>query len=269
MLKTPSMSHLRRFLRRNTRMIRLLRNWRRAVTSKWSKRPLDYLEFRNGSRIYSPGTLDLAFLFNEIWVDRVYSPAGYDISDGDRVVDIGANIGTFAIYAATSATNVHVCCCEPYPDCVHWLRKNIEASGLSNIEVVPKAVAGRSELRMLQIEPTNWIVNRLASGEDAHNGIPIECVSLDDVFEQNQIEKCDLLKLDCEGSEYEILQQCRPETLNRVRRIVGEYHKSCSAGQTGESLQRLLEIRGFVVDRHESFPAGSGMFYANRERMKM
>lgn len=119
---------------------------------------------------------------------------------------------------------------------------------------------------MLQIEPTNWIVNRLASREDAHDGIPIECVSLDDVFEQKQIEKCDLLKLDCEGSEYEILQRCRPETLNHVRRIVGEYHESsCSAEQSGESLQRLLECRGFVVGL-ESFPAGGGMFYANRER---
>ena len=213
--------------------------------------------------------MDLAFLFHEIWVDRIYSPPGYEVRDGETVVDVGANIGMFSIFAATSAKGVRVYSYEPFTANVHWLRKNINSSLLSNVFVDGQAVAGSRGIRTLRVEPSNWIVHHLAMTDATDHGLPVECVSLDDVLASNAIEICDLLKLDCEGSEYEILRGCRPATLGRVKRIVGEYHEFPGDGNSGQGLCCLMESRGFVVERFKPFEDGGGIFCARNRRLSV
>ena len=79
-------------------------------------------------------------------------------------------------------------------------------------------------------------------------GVAVDSVSFDDLMNKESIDHCDLLKLDCEGSEYEILQRCAPDTLRRVRRIVGEFHEGPHLSGTGADLCRFLESRSFRID---------------------
>ncbi len=76
------------------------------------------------------------------------------------------------------------------------------------------------------------------------------------------VERCDLLKIDCEGSEYEILQGCTPDALSRVRRIVGEYHEGPYINGTGKELCRFLESRSFRIDHLSPLEVDSGVFCA-------
>lgn len=249
--------------RTDLRLVRLLKNWREALACEWSGAPLRRALLKNGVVIDAPEALDLAFLFHEIWVRRTYSPPGFGIGRGDVVVDVGGNVGVFATYAATAAPGVSVYSYEPFPGNVEWLRRNVEASGLGNVRVFDEAVAGAPGERALHVNPSSWIVHSLVREEGgAGHDVTVRCVTLDQVFESNGIARCDLLKVDCEGSEYEILMGCRPETLGRVRRIVGEYHEGPHIGGTGRELRRFLEANAFRVDHLGPLEVDSGIFYA-------
>jgi FkbM family methyltransferase len=256
------LSRLPQRARRDLRLIGLLTNWRDALASEVSGAPLKGLRLRNGVVLDSPGTLNLAFLFHEIWVREIYAPPGYEIGPGQSVIDVGANIGVFAAYAATRAPGVRVFAYEPFPGNVEWLRRNVGASGLAEkVSVRQEAVAGERGERVLHVNPESWIVHSLVREDaSASEEIAVTCVTLDDALDGNGIERCDLLKLDCEGSEYEILRGCTPAALARVGRIVGEYHD----GQygTGEELCRFLESRSFRIDRFEQMDAGCGLICA-------
>ena len=68
-----------------------------------------------------------------------------------------------------------------------------------------------------------------------------------------------LLKLDCEGSEYEILQT---DTFRSVRYVVGEFH-TCAAGDPVSGL-KILEEQGFYLDVWAPFPGNeAGEFWAS------
>lgn len=247
--------------RRDIRLILMLHNWREALAAEWNGAPLKELRLRNNVVLGGPSTIDLAFLFHEIWVREVYTPPGYKIRAGNVIIDVGANIGVFATYAATRAHGVKVYAYEPFPENVNWLRKNIESSRLANVEIHQQAVAGSSGVRFLQSDPKHWIMHSL-SGREANGGdLAVNCVSLDEIIGRHQIKQCDLLKLDCEGSEYEILQGCAPDTLRRVRRIVAEYHEGPHHIGTGRELCRFLEARSFRIDGFKA-DVNSGYFNA-------
>lgn len=254
---------------RDLKTVRLLRNWPEFLRAELRREPVTRVRLRNGVIIDAPAALDLEFLFTEIWLWEVYTPRDYQIREGDTVVDIGANIGVFSTYAATRAPGVRVFAYEPFPDSVDWLRRNVAASRLANIRVTPKAVAGGVETRVLQVQTDQWVMHSLASdgsperGPDSA-GVAVQCIGLDDVVREQSIERCDLLKLDCEGSEYEILESCSPETLARVQKITAEFHEGPGIEGTGAGLRDFLRSRGFTVDVFESTGGGAGHICARR-----
>jgi len=80
--------------------------------------------------------------------------------------------------------------------------------------------------------------------------LSVRALSMADAFEMLGIESCDLLKLDCEGAEYAILFDTPQPVLERVQRIVMEYHDNI-VQHTHHDLARFLNDRGFRV---ETFP---------------
>jgi hypothetical protein len=62
-------------------------------------------------------------------------------------------------------------------------------------------------------------------------------ITLDEVFRVHEIDRCKLLKIDCEGMEYEILPGAR--VLDRVEYLAGEFHASASLQDRGWNPERL------------------------------
>ena len=257
-----SLSRLARIphrLRADAKIVAMARSWPALLEAKVTRHPVPRIELRNGVVLEGPPGLDLNFLFHEIWIDETYSPPGYEITDDDVVIDIGGNIGVFATYAATRARNVSVHSFEPDPDNVKCFSSTVARSGLTNVRLEALAVAGTADPRRLYLSSCpgyHSLVNELH--EDVVGTIDVGCTTLDRII--STTSRCDLLKIDCEGGEYEILRTAAPETLARVHQTVLEYHNGPTG--TGHTLARMLEDRGFRIDVFRAFDHRVGLLCA-------
>lgn len=247
-------------LRQDAEIITICKNWREFLQAKWSGGEYNKIILRNGVSLECPQEISLGFLFSEIWVDRVYNPPNYEIKEGDTIIDIGANIGVFAIYAATAAPNVTVYSYEPFPQNFAYLKKNVVESNLKNVKINEKAVASKVGERTLKISHA-WILHALTD-DNEESGISVKCTTLNEILED--MPNCNMLKFDCEGGEYEILYSCSPENLAKIDKIVGEYHQKDAEKMNGDSLCLFLKENNFRIDYFHSFNNHCGLICATK-----
>ena len=69
------------------------------------------------------------FLYNEIFVERIYDQHDMNLGQHPIILDVGANIGLFALYAAERFPTSVIYCFEPAPPCLAALRKNVAILG--------------------------------------------------------------------------------------------------------------------------------------------
>ncbi|MGB3327727.1 MAG: FkbM family methyltransferase [Thermomicrobiales bacterium] len=188
----------------------------------------------------------------EAFIDRLYQRYGFAIEPGWHVVDIGAAIGEFTVLAAR-VPGTTVIACEPFPGSVDLLRENIALNLLSNVTVLPVAVAGERGTMILDLrgnEPLKFVstMHEVPSRADAvpAGHLAVAAIPLAEVLARTPGRHIDLLKLDCEGAEYDILMQAAPATLAAVDRIVMEYHDTTTP-HTHPELERFLTDAGFEV----------------------
>ena len=182
------------------------------------------------------------------------------------VVDLGANVGLFALRAARVARRV--VSYEPFPGNVEQLRRN--ARVWPEVELVPEAVAGKpGTLRLYRpkAEGLSGLHSAYRDGAnltDAFDEVP--ATTLDQLFERHQIADCELLKIDVEGAEYDILYAASDATFARIRRIYGEYHNVRPEDPSTRiaALSAFLGSKGFDVELAPKQKDNLGMFYAVR-----
>jgi FkbM family methyltransferase len=160
---------------------------------------------------------------------------------GGVIVDIGANIGAFSLLAARNPTAT-VYAYEPVRTTFELLEQNIALNGIGDrVHPFNLGVTARREERGIAIDPNGSPFNSLY-GPAAET---VRCVGLDDILADNAIETCDLLKLDCEGAEFEILYGASAATLSRIQRICLEYHEQPAEGFRANDLVGYLGAHGF------------------------
>ena len=104
-------------------------------------------------------------------------------------------------------------------------------NGIKNVTITPKAVwkfATQLELDISLQEPLQ-ITSGVAE-KTIGKSIRVEAVSLAEVLRSSKLSSVDLVKLDCEGAEFDILLGSRPETVKAFQRIVMEHHDGRRAG---------------------------------------
>lgn len=184
----------------------------------------------------------------------------------DCVVDLGGNVGLFALRASQVANRV--ISYEPFPGNVEQFRRNTRA--WPEVELVPEAVADKSgTLRLYR--PQGDGLSGLHSAyrdapnlSDAFDDVP--AITLDLLFERHQVAECQLLKIDVEGAEYDILYAASDAAFARIRRIYGEYHNVRPEDPSTRiaALSAFLGSKGFEVELAPKQKDNLGMFYAVR-----
>jgi len=182
-------------------------------------------------------------MIDEIWAFRKYDYFGYKVNPGEIVVDIGANIGTFSLYAAKVCGASRVISFEPFPDNYKILSNNIEQNLLRNVTCINEAVAGDRGNRSLGLDSVDPGSHSLVTGSFGRT-VEVECCTVEDIFQRFSLTKIDYLKMDCEGAEYEILENAISR-LPQIGRISMETHTT--SNRKAEDLERLLCTNGFDV----------------------
>lgn len=142
-----------------------------------------------------------------------------DVKD-KTVVDIGANIGDTAIYFALKGAR-RVIAFEPFPKIFHIAQRNVKVNGLDDKIVLINAGCGYDgEVRVREDIESNASTQLVDFGE----GIKVPVFSLNTIVSKFNIEKGSVLKVDCEGCEYDLFRNANKETLNRFEKIQIEYH---------------------------------------------
>lgn len=202
-----------------------------------------------------------SFTFYENLIRKDYLRGGIALRPGDTVVDVGANIGSFSVLAASIVgPGGRVISFEPVGETFGRLEENIALNGLCNVQRRRAAV----DVECGVLELHTGVKSAFATahlkdipGNDRTVEV-VECLTLARVFEEYRIDRINLLKLDCEGSEHGIIESLTPDLAARIDQIAMEVHPV-----EGRSAQALGEaLRGLGFD----YEAGSIWFARNRNR---
>lgn len=189
------------------------------------------------------------FAFYETVIRRDYLQGGVELKPGQTVIDIGANIGGFALVAAQAVGDSgRVIAVEPERHTFDRLERNIAHNGFEQVTALKLAVGGAPGETMLYTFGNPLMSSIVPDESDApppEGAQVVEVVTLNQLIEQQQVERCDLLKMDCEGAEYDIIDSLDAATAERIGRIVMETHPV--EGRTVNGLTKRLESLGFEV----------------------
>lgn len=243
-----------------------IRSWK--IIKNWYAYPLCYFNLIKDPTVFhisngpdllirSPNKFTDIHIFTEIWIDGEYDEHDFEINSNDTIIDIGAHTGFFSLKAATMCTKGKIFSYEALPANFEMLKKNLKLNAISNIHAKNIAVSknnGKCKL-YLKHDSTNSLVKK------AENFIEIPTVNLEQIFDENNLNDCDLLKLDCEGSEYDILFNTNSKTLKKIKKICMEYHVIPEHNYTDKELISFLELNNFKVKK-KNISKNTGMIFA-------
>jgi FkbM family methyltransferase len=226
----------------------------------------DQLTLQSGLRISAPKDVPLVALFRDIWVSRCYAPADPMLRRPPDIIDIGANVGVFSLWAACTYPEARIVAVEPSNRMCKYLRGNVAANGLSRIHVVHAAchaVCGEATLYTPGDEVMNSLYALDSQGSVFRPLQQTKVTSLAALFAQHDVRDGAFLKLDCEGAEYEILYAAPADVLRRIACISMEYHLGFNEHQP-EELARHLRQHGFHVSIGAPVCPDAGYLHARR-----
>jgi FkbM family methyltransferase len=216
---------------------------------------------RNGARI------QIGRGVNHVPIIEIFMRHDYGtIPDGATVLDLGANIGTFSIYAAITAHGATIYSYEPAPQYFQLLHHNVRLNGVERqVRCFDLALADSEGSRDLIIEPGGRPFPSLVQHDgDSGSSVRVPCTTLAEIMTANGIERIDLLKMDCEGAEYEILFGTSPDVLAKIVEIRMEIHNLGIEGCEPARLKDYLQSRDFVITRDEPFSPSEGTLWVRR-----
>ena len=195
-------------------------------------------------------------VFKEIFMADVYNINYLTkiLPEEPVVVDIGANAGYFDVLLLSKINKAKIFAYEPLPHNINMINSVIKQSSWlqQNLYFYQKAVTGIKKANLeLYMENTSnsQVVASVFPDFDTRNNskISVPCISLTDIVEQNNLLHIDLLKMDCEGSEYDIIYNTDKNYIRRIKIMVAEVHDLDNEKNNISALTIYLKSLGFSV----------------------
>jgi FkbM family methyltransferase len=209
----------------------------------------DVLRTRDGLEIGIRRNRWDARIVRETFLERPYVRY-YQGGPAPVVVDIGSYIGDFALYAAWKL-NARVVAYEPTAENYALLRENVERNGLQDrVTTVNEAVGTGGELVLNVAQGASDEIHVSAYWYPGAERRTVRCATLQEVCDRHVLERIDLLKVDCEGGEYDIFLDAPDALFDRIGSIVFEWHTTDGWEERLPRVKDRLRERGFQLRQH-------------------
>ena len=193
---------------------------------------------------------------SELWcIDEIVRDNDYLLDkfvglECKTLFDIGANCGVATIILAKQNPLSTIYSFEPDPRVFHVLKLNTEANNLQNVILFNAAVSKKGIYHLeLCIHPQYSGGNTTYSDEKHFHEFfnstvktfQVDAKSLDQLIDQYNISEIELLKIDCEGGEYDILYDSIAFTQNKIKNMVGEFHNLRYNNKVNSTAEELIQ----------------------------
>lgn len=216
--------------------------------SKRKKRPLQFItrpltiQFEVQQALYP--------VFKEIFMEDVYSISSVvkAISSSPVIVDIGANAGFFDILLLSKVADAKIYAYEPLPDNTKQIQKLFSQNPhlRDKLFISEVAVTGTEKHSIdlyVEAKPESSVVASIFADFDPRNSakISVQCITLKEIILNNDLQTIDVMKIDCEGSEYDILYNTDPALIRRAKMLLIEVHDLDGEQHNIKALNSFLE----------------------------
>ena len=257
-----SLSHK---INRYLTLIRRFKNWPAFLVFKSGAKKSFHFKMRNGFEIEV--TRKMLPPFKESFFDGIYLKhfPKTKIIQNPTIIDIGANVGFFSLAMFSQFPKAKIVAFEPMPFNFNQLKAYHQLFPGFNWKIENKAVSDNNDgltLFTSTIEGFSTMAGVFASDNRAEK-IVVPTLTMGQVMEEHRIDKIDLLKLDCEGSEYSILYNLDDILLKKIGLLSIESHPGAGVDQNHDSLLNFLRSKSFLT-KDQINSDGTGYIWAWR-----
>jgi len=171
---------------------------------------------------------------------------GTIIKDDDIIIDIGANIGYYALLESKLAPNGFVYAIEPVRESFDYLKTNVDLNRCTNMELFRCAVSDKCGTDVIFIPERRNCASLLNADEATTRKEDVQLTTLDS-FVHERVKRCPtVIRMDVEGSESQIIKGAlRVLKKSRPLKIVAEVHPSLMSESAYDEMLSTLEAHGF------------------------
>jgi len=183
------------------------------------------------------------------------------LTEGDvRFVDIGANLGSFSIWLAQQRNVISSYCFEPEPDSFRLLSFNLSLNGCEGVTPIHAAVGGTQREISIQLKSsspggTSIYSDGYSDAVQDSSRARIKVMAFSQWLNE-AATPFDLLKLDCEGAEWEIVRACGHILAERFKVVVAEVHDDPDKESAVDAFPKVMEKHGFSTLRWDGKSQG-------------
>lgn len=203
------------------------------------------------------------FILREIFIRQAYKRILPLLPKGPlRIVDVGANIGSFTVWMHATVGVSEAFCFEPVPDTRRLLAYNLSVNKCEGAKVMAAAMGGSARTISIALNEENPGASSIYDVPPPGKATEVPVLAFED-WAKSIPGNFDVLKLDCEGAEWEIARHSSAEQLRRFPIIVGEVHDDPEQNQPPGEFIKLMESKGYETIFWDGHSAG---VYVGRQR---
>lgn len=224
------------------------------------------LRLRNGVQVTIPNADGARYPIYEIFADDAYGLAELTSGiDGDAaVLDIGGQVGCFALAVAGALPRAAVHVYEASPTSASYAQRNVDDNGLGDrVTVHAAALAGEAGEFSLIDNGNASVLNGITAPGGREVVVP--AVAFDEAVARVRAtgRTVQVVKMDVEGAEYDVVLASSPDSWSDVRTVALEYHPV--PGHDLDELMAFLSPLGFErYHQEDGSEPGLGMVWLRR-----
>lgn len=216
--------------------------------------------------VIDPHERDTDYIYEEIFTRRIYHHPNFRVPPKATILDVGANIGLYSIWAAREYQPARIFAYEASPATYRYLADNVGRhfdNGTTSITCVNRAVSSSSGMElvlkqapfisgistMLDEGKIDWVRDLQKSGELVSHKTMSTTVS--DELAKHGSARIDMLKIDVEGHFMEVLAGISAADFDRIANIVMEVEYLEVLELSEEQICEFLRAKRFVTEARD------------------